>query len=245
MLAGRQILITGAASGIGKAAAILFAEYGATLMLVDRDEAVREVADGISGAHSSIADVTDSAAMADIIASFPKLDGAFNNAGIEGLGGAMVPVGDYPDEEFDQVMSVNVRGLWTCLKAELPALQANGGGAIVNTSSVMGWLAAPGMSAYVSSKHAVIGLTRAVALDAAPLGVRVNAVLPGAVETPMLTERGFKQNPGFADFAATAHPLGRIAKPEEVAEAAAWLLSSKASFVTGHTLAVDGGMSIQ
>ncbi|MBL0923787.1 MAG: SDR family oxidoreductase [Sphingomonadaceae bacterium] len=245
MLENRHIMITGAASGIGKAAASIFAAYGATLMLVDRDDRVRDVADSLPDAHSAIADITDSAAIAAIIASFPKIDGAFNNAGIEGLGGAMLPITEYPDEEYERVMAVNVRGLWTCLKAQLPGLQANGGGAIVNTASVMGWLGAAGMAAYAASKHAVIGLTRSVSLEAAPHGVRVNAVLPGAVETPMLTERGFKANPGFADFAASVHPLGRIARAEEVAEAAAWLLSAKSSFVTGHTLAVDGGMSAQ
>lgn len=245
MLEGRHIIITGAASGIGRAAASVFADYGATLMLVDRDDTVRGVADSIAGAHSAVADITDSAAVADIIAYFPKVDGAFNNAGIEGLGGAMLPITDYPDAEFERVLAVNVRGLWTCLKAELPALEANGGGAIVNTASVMGWLGAPGMAAYVASKHAVVGLTRAAALEAAPHAVRVNAVLPGAVATPMLTERGFKANPGLADFTASVHPLGRIARPEEVAEAAAWLLSTKSSFVTGHMLAVDGGMSVQ
>ncbi len=245
MLGGRHIIITGAASGIGRAAARLFAEYGATLMLVDRDERVRAAAAELAGAHSAIADTTDSAAIAEIVASFPRVDGAFNNAGIEGLDGKMLPLADYPDDEFDCVMRVNVRGLWLCLKAQMPALQANGGGAIVNTASVMGWLGAPGMSAYVASKHAVVGLTRTAALDGASHGVRVNAVLPGAVATPMLTERGFVANPGFEDFAKAAHPLGRIAQPEEVAEAAAWLLSSKASFVTGHCLAVDGGMSAQ
>ena len=245
MLDGRNIIVTGAASGIGLAAAQLFASYGATLMLVDRDEAVRDVAASLPGAHSATADITDSAAVAEVIARFPALDGAFNNAGIEGAGGAMVPVIDYPDAEFDQLLAVNLKGLWNCLKAQLPALQANGGGAIVNTSSVMGWLGAGGMAAYSATKHGVVGLTRSVALEAAGLGIRVNAVLPGAVETPMLTARGFPANPGFAAAAAGAHPLGRIAKPVEVAEAAAWLLSDKASFVTGQLLAVDGGFSAQ
>lgn len=245
MLEGRHIMITGAASGIGLAAARLFAEYGAALMLVDRADAVREVAEGLPGAHSAIADIVDPVAMAEVVASFPDLDGAFNNAGIEGNKGAMTPLIDYPDAEFQAVMAVNVQGLWNCLKAQLPALQANGGGAIVNNSSVLGWLGAAGMSAYAASKHAVIGLTRSVALEAAPLGIRVNAVLPGAVATPMLIERGFRANPDFAAQAATAHPMGRLASPLEVAEAAAWLLSDKASFVTGHTLAVDGGLSAQ
>lgn len=245
MLEGRNIIVTGAASGIGLAAARLFAGYGATLMLVDRDEAVGDVAAGLPGAHSCAADITDPAALAEVIARFPALDGAFNNAGIEGAGGAMIPISDYPDDAFDKVMAVNLRGLWNCLKAQLPALQANGGGAIVNTASVMGWLGAAGMAAYSASKHGVVGLTRSAALEGAPHGIRVNAVLPGAVATPMLTERGFVANPGFAAAAAGVHPLGRIAEPEEVAEAAAWLLSEKASFVTGHALAVDGGLSAQ
>lgn len=245
MLEGRNIIITGAASGIGLAAARIFAGYGATLMLVDRDEAVRGIADSLAGAHSATADITEPAALAEVIASFASVDGAFNNAGIEGAGGTMIPITDYPDEEFDKVIAVNLRGLWNCLKAQLPALQANGGGAIVNTSSVMGWLGAAGMAAYSASKHGVIGLTRSGALEGAPHGIRVNAVLPGAVATPMLTERGFIANPGFAAAAAGVHPLGRIAEPEEIAEAAAWLLSDKASFVTGHTLAVDGGLSAQ
>jgi NAD(P)-dependent dehydrogenase (short-subunit alcohol dehydrogenase family) len=245
MLEGRNIIVTGAASGIGLAAARLFADYGATLMLVDRDEAVRALAADLPGAHSCAADITDPAALAEVVARFPALDGAFNNAGIEGAGGAMMPIADYPDEAFDAVMAVNVRGLWNCLKAELPAMQANGGGAIVNTSSVMGWLGTAGMAAYSASKHAVIGLTRSAALEGAPHRIRVNAVLPGAVATPMLTERGFPANPGFAAAAPGVHPLGRIAEPIEVAEAAAWLLSDKASFVTGHALAVDGGLSAQ
>jgi NAD(P)-dependent dehydrogenase (short-subunit alcohol dehydrogenase family) len=245
MLEGRNIIVTGAASGIGLAAARLFAGYGATLMLVDRDEAVRDVADSLPGAHSCAADIADAAAFAEVIAGFPAVDGAFNNAGIEGAGGVMLPITDYPDEEFDRVMAVNLKGLWNCLKAELPALQANGGGAIVNTASVMGWLGAGGMAAYSASKHAVVGLTRSAALEGAGLGIRVNAVLPGAVATPMLIERGFRANPGFAAAAASVHPLGRIAEPAEVAEAAAWLLSRKASFVTGQLLAVDGGFSAQ
>ncbi|RVT42467.1 SDR family oxidoreductase [Sphingobium algorifonticola] len=243
MLEGRHILVTGAASGIGRAAAHLFAAYGARLMLLDRDEKVREIADALPDADSAVADITDAAAMAEAITRFPRMDGAFNNAGIEGMDGRMVPIMDYPDAAFAQVMHVNATGLWQCMKAQIPAIQANGGGAVVNTASVMGWLGAAGMAAYVASKHAVVGLTRAAALDCAPLNIRVNALLPGAVETPMLTERGFVVNPGFEQHAAQAHPLGRWAQPTEIAEAAAWLLSSKSSFVTGHALAVDGGFS--
>jgi len=248
MLDRKTILITGAASGIGAAAARLFAYYGAQLVLLDRDApGLVSVAADISGAITAVCDIGDSgavvAAVERAVVQFGRLDGAFNNAGIEGAGGRFHPTADYPADQFDAVIAVNVRGLWNCLRAEVPVMLAAGGGAIVNTASVMGWLGAPGMAAYVASKHAVVGLTRAAALDYAAQGIRVNAVLPGAIETPMLTERGFIANPGFAEFAAQAHPLGRLGQPGEVAEAAAWLLSDRASFVTGHTLAVDGGLS--
>ena len=245
MLDGRRILVTGAASGIGLAAARLFATYGADLLLLDRDPAVMDLAGDIPGARTVHADVTQADAIAQAVADFGMLDGAFNNAGTEGMDGRMVALTDYPDEEFRRVLAVNTEGLWNCLKAELPLMIAQGRGAIVNNASVMGWLGASGQAAYSASKHAVVGLTRSAALEAAPHGVRINAVLPGAVATPMLTERGFIANPGFAEGVAGVHPLGRIAEASEVAEAAAWLLSDKASFVSGHCLAVDGGMSIQ
>ncbi len=248
MLEGKSILITGAASGIGAAAATLFAQYGAVLTLVDRDaEKLGAVANGIAGALAVACDITDADAVSRMVgravAHHAKLHGAFNNAGIEGDEGRFHPTAEYPPTAFDQVIAVNLRGLWNCLRAELPVMLANGSGAIVNTASVTGWLGAPGMAAYVASKHAVVGLTRTAALDYAMQGIRVNAVLPGAIATPMLTERGFIANPDFAAGAPAAHPMGRIGQPIEVAEAAAWLLSDRASFVTGHLLAVDGGLS--
>jgi NAD(P)-dependent dehydrogenase (short-subunit alcohol dehydrogenase family) len=245
MLEGKVILITGAASGIGAAATALFAGYGARVAMIDRDPEVARRAAELPGAIGLVCDVTDReavfAAVDAVVRHFGRLDGAFNNAGIEGLDGGMAPTESYPVEAFEQVMAVNIGGTFHCLAAELPRMEA--GGSVVNTASVMGWLANPGQSAYVASKHAVIGLTRTAALEQAARGVRVNAVLPGAVATPMLLERGFRINPDFARAAPDAHPMGRIARPEEVAEGAAWLLSDKSSFVTGHTLAIDGGLS--
>lgn len=246
MLAGKVILITGAASGIGAAAAAVFARHGAALVLTDRDgPGVARVAATLDGAVSLAADITSEADMAAAVAlaveRFGRLDGAFNNAGVEQAGAAMIPAGEYPLDDFDRVIAVNLRGLLVCLRAEIPALGR--GGAVVNTASILGARATPGMGAYTASKHGVVGLTRAAALDHARAGIRVNAVLPGAVRTPMLIERAFPANPGYEAAATAAAPLGRLAEPAEIAEAAAWLLSDAASFVTGHALAVDGGMS--
>lgn len=248
MLAGKVLLVTGAASGIGAAAAAVFAAHGARLVLTDRDGAgVERVAASIAGAIGLAADITDERDMAHAVAAavecFGRFDGAFNNAGVEQAGAAMIPAGSYPLVDFDRVIAVNLRGLLVCLRAEIPALGRRG--AIVNTASVMGHRAAPGMGAYAASKHGVVGLTRAAALDHAAAGIRVNALLPGAVRTPMLTERAFPANPGYEMAATSAAPIGRMAEPAEIAEAAAWLLSDRAGFVTGHCLAVDGGMSAQ
>ena len=244
MLAGKTVAITGAASGIGKAAAGVLAGYGARLILMDRNgEGAAAVADALGEGHAArTLDVTDREAVRRAFEEASP-DACFNNAGIEGGDGSMVPLAASDPDVFDDVIGVNLRGLYNCLRVQMRLMAAGGGGAIVNTSSVMGLQGTPGMGAYAASKHAVVGLTRTAALEGAASGVRVNAVCPGAVATPMLLERGFKANPAYAEMAPKVHPMGRIAEPEEVAEAAAWLLSDRASFVTGQALAVDGGLT--
>ena len=245
MLAGKSIIVTGAASGIGLASARLFAGYGAHVAMADVDPRVEALAADVPNAIGVRCDIADRAQVFALVeaavAAFGKLDGAFHNAGVEGNGGKMTPIGEYDADEFDRVVTVNIRGLFNCLAAELARMGP--GGSIVNMGSVMAWLGNPGMAGYVAAKHAVIGLTRTAALEQAAANIRVNAVLPGGVATPMLLERGFKQSPEFEEMAPLLHPLGRIADPNEIAEGAAWLLSDKASFVTGHTLAIDGGFS--
>ncbi|WP_184196154.1 SDR family NAD(P)-dependent oxidoreductase [Polymorphobacter multimanifer] len=246
MLGGKHILVTGAASGIGAAAARVFTAHGARVACLDINaDGAAEVAAVLPGAISARCDVSDptsvAAAIDAVIAAFGRLDGAFNNAGIEQSRGRMMPLETIPLVDFDAVMAVNLRGLFICLQAELPRLSRPG--AIVNTGSVMSAVAAPGLAAYAASKHGVMGLTRVAAVDHAALGIRVNAVLPGAVATPMILERAEAHAPGYAAAAAGFHPMGRVAAPEEIAEAAAWLISDRASFVTGAALAVDGGLT--
>ena len=249
MLQNKVILVTGAGSGIGEAAARLFTSYGATVACLDIDGAAAERIAADVGGQPLAADVADTdavnAAVDAVVARHGRLDGALNNAGVEQRGAAMFPMAGFPMDDFDRVLAVNLRGVANCLSAELRVMSAAGQGAVVNVASIMGSFGNPGMAAYAASKHGVMGLTRVAALDYARQGIRVNAVQPGVVLTPMMTERAFPANPGYGEFAKQVHPLGRIAMPAEIAEAAAWLLSDKASFVTGTGLAVDGGYSAQ
>jgi NAD(P)-dependent dehydrogenase (short-subunit alcohol dehydrogenase family) len=181
------------------------------------------------------------ALVARAIARHGRLDCAVNNAGIEGV---LRETADYPEETFERVIDVNLIGVWRCLRAEIPAMLRGRGGAIVNTASVAGLVGAGAFSAYVASKHGVVGLTRSAAIEYAKVGIRVNAVCPGVIDTPML-DRLEAEMPALREALLAMKPMGRLGRPDEVAAAVVWLCSEAASFVTGHALAVDGGYVAQ
>lgn len=241
---GRTALVTGAASGIGAATA------GAAVVLADVNAAAGEalVADIRAQGGRAVFVRCDMRMEADIetavrraIDEFGALDCAFNNAGVEG---ESADTARCSTENWDQVINTNLRGVWWCMKHEIPALLAAGGGAIVNCSSIAGLIGFPNIPAYVASKHGVIGLTKTAALEFAKQNLRVNAVCPGVIETPMVA-RFVGGDPATHDALAAGEPIGRTGAPEEIASAVLWLCGPGASFVTGHALAVDGGWTAQ
>lgn len=243
---GQVALVTGAGAGIGQATALAFAGEGLKVVVADRDVAGGEdtVAQIKAAGGSAIflgCDVTVEAQVKQLmdqtISTYGRLDYAFNNAGIEIEQGRLA---DGTLDEFDAIMGVNVKGVWLCMKYQLPLMLAQGGGAIVNTASVAGLGAAPKMSIYSASKHAVIGLTKSAAIEYAKKRIRVNAVCPAVIDTAMF-RRAYEADPRKAEFAAAMHPVGRIGKVEEVASAVLYLCCDGAAFTTGHALAVDGG----
>ena len=245
---GQVVIVTGAAGGIGRAAVLAWAAIGARVVAADLDLPGAEAAAQAARAAGAEAlavqvDVTQStsvqAMVAATVARFGRLDAAFNNAGVE-LEGASTA--DADEDVFDRTIAVNLRGVFLCMKHQIRQLLAQGnGGAIVNTASVAGLVGAASMPASTASKHGVVGLTKAAALEYAKRNIRVNAVCPGVVRTAM-TERAIAQAPKRAAVIDRMHPMGRIAEPAEIAATALWLCSPAASFVTGQALAVDGGM---
>jgi NAD(P)-dependent dehydrogenase (short-subunit alcohol dehydrogenase family) len=243
---GQVALVTGAGGGMGLDTARGFAAAGSAVVLADVDEqALRTATDELTeaghralGVMCDVADEDQVAALVDrTVAEFGRLDMAFNNAGI------MVPLADAADEpaeSFDRVTAINLRGVWACMKHELRQMRAQGGGAIVNCSSLGGLVGNPGRAAYHATKHGVLGLTKSAALEYAPRGVRINAVCPGTIETPMVADMIAKGQLAVAD-AVAGQPIGRLGRGDEIAAAVLWLCSPGASLVVGVALPVDGG----
>jgi len=242
----RVALVTGGGSGIGRAISLVFAREGAKVAVVDMNEAGgKETVSMIEKLNEEAffikADVSKGkeveAMIKKIIDKFGKLDYAANNAGIEGDQGSII---DQTEENWDKVISIDLKGVWLCMKYELPHMLKNNYGAIVNTASVAGLAGFAGISPYCASKHGVVGLTRTVALEYAKTGIRINAVCPGVIKTPMI-DRFTHGDPEAEKGMMAMEPVGRLGKPEEIAEAVVWLCSDSASFVTGFPMAVDGG----
>jgi NAD(P)-dependent dehydrogenase (short-subunit alcohol dehydrogenase family) len=246
---GKVVLVTGAGSGIGREAAIAFAIRGAVVYGADlNDRGLAETQDliGKAGgkAHAARVDVSVEGDFASLLQRIDKeagrLDVAFNNAGITG---GTHRLEDYPTDDFDKVLRINLRSVFLGMKHQLPLMKRSGGGAICNTASVAALTGPGGMSAYAASKHGVHGLTRVAAMENAAHGIRVNTLAPGWTETPMVVANS-AQNPAFAELARTAIPAKRGGRPGEIAAAAVWLCSAAASYVFGQMLVVDGGMTI-
>jgi NAD(P)-dependent dehydrogenase (short-subunit alcohol dehydrogenase family) len=236
---GKVALVTGGASGIGRATAVQLAAAGATVVVADRQPLT-----GLTGVDSSLLDVTDEdavdALVATVVTRHGRLDIAVNAAGVPST---YAKTAEFPTDVWHDTLAVNLTGVFFCLRAELRAMAAQdpAGGAVVNVSSAAGLMGTPGMPAYVASKHAVVGLTKTAALEVVRRGIRVNAVCPGAVRTPMLA--GFVGNDAQAlEGMGRSQPIGRLADPEEIAAAIVWLCSDAASYVTGAAVPVDGGV---
>lgn len=250
LLTGKVALVTGAASGIGRATALLCAQHGASVIVADINppEGERVVAELAAAGSRGIyvqCDVSDPAAIEDMVRrtveDFGRLDCAFHNAGISHDRDC-----DWNEDTFLHTLDINLNGMMRCMRAEIPQMLKTGGGAIVNTASIYGIIssAEPFLPAYTASKHAIIGLTKAVALRYARQNIRVNAVCPGPTETAM-TKRLLDRGPEVRIRIEATVPIGRIARPQEIAEVATWLASDKSSFVTGHALVADGGFVAQ
>lgn len=245
---GKVVLVTGAAGGIGRAAAVAFGRAGACVVVADTS---------VDGGHATAAMIVENGGKAlfvqcnvtrasevealidKTVAYYGKLDCAFNNAGIEE---EHLPLAQADEALFDRIMNVNVKGTWLCMKYEIRQMLKQGSGTIVNTASVAGLVGAPTQPIYAASKHAVVGMTKTAAAEYAREGIRINSVCPGVVNTPMMG-RALEREPLREKKLRNVHPMGRFAEPAEIAQAAMWLCSEHSSFVTGHQLAVDGGLT--
>lgn len=249
-LEGKVGIITGAGSGIGRATALAFAREGARVVVSDLNEATaNETRDLIVDAGGEavslrvdVANESDNEALVRAaVDSFGRLDIAFNNAGIEGLIASTV---DYPSKDWDKIIAINLSSVYYGMKYQIPRLREQGdGGSIINTASILGLVGFANTPGYTAAKHGVVGLTKVAALENAPYGIRVNAINPGFIETPLVMERGVKAGESREAYEqlVALHPMGRLGRPEEIANAVVWLASDASSFVTGISLPVDGG----
>ena len=249
---GKVALITGGSSGIGRSTAIAFAKKGAKIVIASRREKESQETVAIIKEMGSKAiffktDITQAIEVQNLvnqtINTYSRLDYAFNNAGTEGILGPSI---EQTEENWNQIINTNLKGVWLSMKYQIPEMLKNGEGAIVNNASVFGLVGSPNFSIYCASKHGLIGLTKAVALEQATAGIRINSVCPGAIQTDMVDRAFGKDNESKAKAQVLAgYPIGRIGQPEEVANAVVWLCSDAASFITGHSLPIDGGFTVQ
>jgi NAD(P)-dependent dehydrogenase (short-subunit alcohol dehydrogenase family) len=246
--AGKVVLVTGAAGGIGRATALAFGRAGASVVVADAS---------VDGGHATAAMIVEAGGKALYVNAkvtsaqevealvdkavnyYGRIDCAVNSASIEDDSQGLL---DADEAEYERIMNVNVKGVWLCMQHELRQMISQGGGAIVNMASVAGLVGSPSRPLYAASKHAVVGLTKSAAAEYAAAGIRINSVCPGAVRTPILA-RAFDREPELEQQLKALHPIGRIAEPVEIANAVMWLCSEQSSFVTGHQLAIDGGLT--
>jgi NAD(P)-dependent dehydrogenase (short-subunit alcohol dehydrogenase family) len=248
-LDGKVAIVTGGSSGIGLATAQAFAALGAKVVIADIEEgtqAVEQIKKTGGDARFVRTDVSKSAEIQALVRttveSYGRLDFAVNNAGV---GGASATTGDYTEQDWNRVININLTGVWLCMKYELEQMLKQGGGVIVNMASILGWVGFANAPAYVAAKHGVLGLTKTAAIEYATRNIRVNAVCPAFIYTPLLEKAGMTEGSDMYNFIANMHPMKRMGQPEEVADLVLWLCSEGASFVTGSAYLVDGGFVAQ